>query len=105
ASLPLADLVERTTHLEVGAATDRPARDEPRPCDQPGFGLERREPGELHDLVDPELTCRERTGQVREGLERVGRRDPPSGLPLGDPVAHTEPVGHVASAGATPELA
>src|SRR6266542_555295 len=65
------------------------------PGDQPSLGLGGGEPGELHHLVDAELPRGERLGDLGESLQGVGRGDPPPGLPIGDAVAHPQPVGHV----------
>src|SRR6266540_6683271 len=76
----------------------------PGPGDQPGLGLWGGEPGELDHLVDAQLPRGERLGQQGEVLQGVGRGDPPAGLPVGDPVAHPQPVGHVPGPRVSPGL-
>ena len=54
-----------------------------------------REPRELNDLVHPEPATSERLGDPWQGLQGVGGVDPSPRLPVGDAVAHPDPVGHV----------
>jgi hypothetical protein len=60
--------------------------------------------GELHHLVDAELSDLQCLGDPRQVLEGVARGDPASGLPFGDAVADGEQVRGVARSGIAPDL-
>ena len=87
---------------EVTPAPDGSARDTLRPHDQPRLVLGRREPCELHDLVDPELARAEGLPQARQGPQGARGHDPTARPPFRDPVAHAQPVSRVARAVAFP---
>ena len=104
APLRLANVVDRPTDLEIGPPPHSRAGHEHRPSDQPCLGFEGGEPGELDDLVDPELARREGSGQVGQVFEGVACGDPAPRLPLRDALADREPLRHVARSRATPDL-
>jgi hypothetical protein len=103
-SLDVASLLGRAPHLEIGHPPHTGRRHALRPRDQIALGRGRREPRQLDDLVHAEVPARERVAHTGQGLQGVGGRDPPMGLPLGDPVPHGQPVREVASAAPAPDL-
>jgi hypothetical protein len=83
---------------------DRADRDRSGPPDQSRLVVRRGEPGELHHLVDAELSDLQCLGDPRQVLEGVCRSDPAPSLPLGDAVADGEQVRGVARSGIAPDL-
>lgn len=81
--------------VALGAAAHRSARHPPGPADQPCLIPGRREPGELHDLVEPELTRPKRVADPGKDRQRPGGLYPAVRLPQRDPIADLEPVGEV----------
>lgn len=98
-------ILDRCSPLEVGPAPDGGARHPLRPRDKACFGLGRREPGELDDLVQAELATDEGIRQLRKSIERMRGGDPAVGLPARDAVAHGDPVGRIPCARVPPRLA
>ena len=104
ASLGIQRLLDRSRGGKTPIATDGRTRDPSRPGTEPSLGLGGGEPAELHDLVDRQHTGGQRVDDTRQVLQGAGRRDPATGLPVGDPVAHGQPVGHVSGTPVSPQL-
>ena len=104
-TIDLGGFLDRSSRRDVAAMTDRRAENIHRPTDEVAFGVGRSEARELHDLVDPDLPLSEGIRHARKRLERIRRTDPPASLPMGDAVAHRQPVGGVASARVPPHVA
>ena len=79
----------------VALGLDGARRDPLGPGEKTALGLGGGEPGELHDLVHPEAARAEGLRGQGQGLQGVGGCDPAPRLPVGDAVAHLQPVGHV----------
>ena len=94
--LSLDDLLGGSPGGEVASVADGGARDLLGPPDEVALGLGCGEAGQLHDLVDAQPAPREGVGEPRETVECVRGPDPAAGLPLGDAVAHGEPMGQIA---------
>ena len=101
-TLGIGRLLDRSCGNKIPSATDGRTRDPCCPGKKPFLGLGGGEPAELHDLVDRQVTGGEGLGDPRQVSQGMRGRDPAKGLPVGDPVAHGQPVGHVSG---TPVLA
>jgi hypothetical protein len=83
----VADLFDRSAELEIATTPDGSDRHPRRPRDEPVLGIERREAGELHDVVHAETSGRQRVGERRQRLQGVRGCDPSPGFPLRHAVA------------------
>jgi hypothetical protein len=98
------DLLDASAQSKIAFAAYPTTGDTFSPSEEVRLGVRRGEAGELHHLVDPELTVHERARDARKIGKGMARRDPASRFPIRDAVAHPQPVRHVARPGPTPRL-
>jgi hypothetical protein len=104
AALDVEHLVDGGANGEVALASDRAARHAASPAEQVRLGLGGREPGQLDELVDPQVAGAKGGGDSRQVPKGVRCGDPTPRLPVGDAIAHSQPVRHVARAHFAPRL-